>query len=89
MAQTFQERSIFDLLELQLFLLQIINILNVFAFLQFISRVIDWYSLFKVYLLNYWHILISKGTCGFIYNTLLVRIQYCYQLKYFTDLTYM
>ena len=37
------------------------------------------------YLLNYWHILISKGSSGFTSNTLFLRIQYCYQFKYFTD----
>ena len=31
------------------------------------------------YWLNYWHTLISKGTCNFTSNTLLVRIQYCSQ----------
>ena len=35
------------------------------------------------YWLNYWHILISKDASGFTSNTLLIRIQYCYQLKYF------
>ena len=35
------------------------------------------------YWLTYWHILISKGTSGFTSNTLLIRIQYCYQFKYF------
>ena len=38
------------------------------------------------YWLNHWHILLSKGTSGFTSNTLLIRIQYCYQFKYFTDL---
>ena len=38
------------------------------------------------YWLNYWHILISKGASGFTSNTSLIRIQYCYQFKYFTDL---
>ena len=32
------------------------------------------------YWLNYWHILISKGTSGFTSNTLLIRIQY--EMKY-------
>ena len=36
------------------------------------------------YWLSYWHILISKGTRGFTSNTLMIRIQYCYQFKYFT-----
>ena len=31
------------------------------------------------YWLNYRHILVSKGTSGFTSNTLLIRIQYCYQ----------
>ena len=34
------------------------------------------------YWLNYWHILISKGTSGFSSNTLLIRIEYFYQFKY-------
>ena len=38
------------------------------------------------YWLNYWHILISKDTSSFMSNTLLIRIQYCYQFKYFADL---
>ena len=38
------------------------------------------------YWLNYWHVLISKVMSGFTSNTLLVRIQYCYPFKYFTDL---
>ena len=38
------------------------------------------------YWLNFWYILISKGTSGFMSNTLLIRIQYCYPFKYFTDL---
>ena len=38
------------------------------------------------YWLNYWHILISKGTSGFTSNTSLIMIQYFYQFKYPTDL---
>ena len=33
------------------------------------------------YWLNYWHFLISKGTSGFTSNTLLIRIQYCFQQR--------
>ena len=39
------------------------------------------------YWLNYWHILILKGTIGLTSNTSLISIQYCYQFSiYMTDL---
>ena len=38
------------------------------------------------YWLNYLHTSSSKGTSGFTSNTLLIKIQYCYQFKYFLDL---
>ena len=32
-----------------------------------------------IYWFNYWHDLINKDMSGFASNTLLIRIQYCYQ----------
>ena len=33
----------------------------------------------SLYWLNFWHVLISKGTSCFASHTLLIKIQYCYQ----------
>ena len=50
---------------------------------QMINEILIKNCIVKCYWLNYWHILISKGTCGFISNTLLIRIQY---FQYFITL---
>ena len=39
-----------------------------------------------LYWLHDWHILKSNDKSSFTSNTLLIKIQYCYQFKYFTDL---
>ena len=38
------------------------------------------------YWLSYWHTLIQKDTSGLTSDTLLIRIQSCYQLIKFTEL---
>ena len=54
-------------------------------FVHPISKASACHGMFGLYWLNYWHIMISKGTSCLTSDTLMIPIQYCYLFKQFTE----